>query len=36
MNPVIGIKKHKEQSRDRYFTREEITQFSTAIAEEKN
>ena len=36
VNPVIGIKKHQEQSRDRYLTREEIPQFFTAIAEEKN
>ncbi|KJV93279.1 phage integrase family protein [Rickettsia amblyommatis str. Darkwater] len=36
MNPVTGIKKHQEQSRDRYLTREEIPQFFTAIAEEKN
>ncbi|WP_245968986.1 site-specific integrase [Candidatus Rickettsia colombianensi] len=36
VNPVIGIKKHKEKSRDRYLTREEIPQFLTAIAEEKN
>ncbi len=36
VNPVIGIKKHKEQSRDRYLTREEIPRFFTAIAEEKN
>lgn len=36
VNPVIGIKKHKEQSRDRYLTREEIPRFFTAIAEETN
>ncbi|MDJ1258064.1 MAG: hypothetical protein MRQ07_05410 [Candidatus Midichloria sp.] len=28
--------RHREQSRDRYLTREEIPQFFTAIAEEKN
>ncbi|CEO17524.1 integrase [Rickettsia monacensis] len=32
VNPVIGIQKHKEQSRDRYLTREEIPQFFAAIA----
>ncbi|WP_347938772.1 tyrosine-type recombinase/integrase [Rickettsia oklahomensis] len=36
VNPVIGIKKHKEQSRDRYLTREEIPRFFTAISEEQN
>ncbi|KJV76532.1 phage integrase family protein [Rickettsia hoogstraalii str. RCCE3] len=36
INPVIGIKKHQEQSRDRYLTREEIPRFFTAIADEKN
>ncbi|HJD66159.1 MAG TPA: tyrosine-type recombinase/integrase [Rickettsia endosymbiont of Bembidion nr. Transversale] len=36
VNPVVGVKKHKEKSRDRYLTREEIPQFFTAIAEEKN
>lgn len=36
VNPVTGIKKHQEQSRDRYLTREEIPQFFTAIAEENN
>ncbi|EER21733.1 MULTISPECIES: tyrosine-type recombinase/integrase [spotted fever group] len=36
INPVIGIKKHKEQSRDRYLTREEIPRFFTAIADEQN
>ncbi|MCZ6903615.1 MAG: tyrosine-type recombinase/integrase [Rickettsia endosymbiont of Ixodes persulcatus] len=36
VNPVIGIQKHKEQSRDRYLTREEIPQFFAAIAEENN
>jgi len=36
INPVIGIKKHKEQSRDRYLTREEVPQFFTAISEEQN
>ncbi|MFP3120188.1 tyrosine-type recombinase/integrase [Rickettsia sp. R2] len=36
INPVIGIKKHKEQSRDRYLTREEIPRFFTAIAGEQN
>ncbi len=36
INPVIGIKKHKEQSRDKYLTREEIPRFFTAIADEQN
>lgn len=36
VNPVIGIKKHKEQSRDRYLTRDEIPRFFTAISEEQN
>ncbi|MCC8399737.1 MAG: tyrosine-type recombinase/integrase [Rickettsia endosymbiont of Platyusa sonomae] len=35
-NPVFGIKKHKEQSRDRYITKEEIPQFFQALEEEKN
>ncbi|MDR0329908.1 MAG: tyrosine-type recombinase/integrase [Rickettsia sp.] len=36
VNPVIGIKKHKEQSRDRYLTREELPIFFATLAEEKN
>ncbi|XVN40793.1 MAG: tyrosine-type recombinase/integrase [Rickettsia endosymbiont of Argas persicus] len=36
LNPVAGIKKHKEKSRDRYLIREEIPQFFAAVAEEKN
>ncbi len=36
VNPVIGITKHKEQSRYRYLTREEIPRFVAAVAKEKN
>ncbi|MDR0774174.1 MAG: tyrosine-type recombinase/integrase [Rickettsia sp.] len=36
VNPVVGIKKHKEQSRDRYLTREELPKFFVTLAEEKN
>lgn len=36
VNPVVGIKKHKEQSRDRYLTREESPKFFVVLAEEKN
>ncbi|WP_375318640.1 tyrosine-type recombinase/integrase [Candidatus Tisiphia endosymbiont of Oplodontha viridula] len=36
VNPVVGIKKHKEQSRDRYLTREELPKFFAVLAEEKN
>lgn len=36
VNPVIGIKKHKEQSRDRYLTREELPRFFGAVEEETN
>ncbi len=35
-NPVIGIKKHKEQSRDRYITTEEAPRFFQVLEEEKN
>lgn len=36
INPVIGIKKHKEQSRDRYLTREEVPRFFAALGKETN
>ncbi|EER22573.1 tyrosine-type recombinase/integrase [Rickettsia endosymbiont of Ixodes scapularis] len=35
-NPVTGLKKHKEQSRDRYITKEEAPQFFQALKEEQN
>lgn len=35
-NPVTGIRKHKEQSRDRYLTREELPRFFKVLAEEQN
>ncbi|MCC8371661.1 MAG: site-specific integrase [Rickettsia endosymbiont of Pseudomimeciton antennatum] len=35
-NPVFGIKKHKEQSRDRYITKEEMPRFFQALEKEKN
>ncbi|UCM85576.1 MAG: tyrosine-type recombinase/integrase [Rickettsia endosymbiont of Culicoides impunctatus] len=36
INPVVGIKKHKEHSRDRYLTREELPKFFVVLSEEKN
>ncbi len=36
INPVSGIKKHKERSRDRYITREELPRFFQALNQEKN
>ncbi|WP_375327196.1 tyrosine-type recombinase/integrase [Candidatus Tisiphia endosymbiont of Nemotelus uliginosus] len=35
-NPVTGIKQHKEQSRDRYITKEEAPRFFQALEEETN
>ena len=35
-NPVLGIKKHKEKSRDRYLLREEMPKFFEALSEEEN
>ncbi|MDN3029955.1 MAG: tyrosine-type recombinase/integrase [Candidatus Tisiphia sp.] len=36
LNPAVGIKKHKEESRDRYLMREELPGFFQALKEEKN
>ena len=35
-NPAIGITKHKQKSRDRYLTKEEMPHFFQALHEEKN
>lgn len=35
-NPVIGIKKYKEKSRDRFMDGDEIKRFFTALAEDPN
>ncbi|WP_375327170.1 tyrosine-type recombinase/integrase [Candidatus Tisiphia endosymbiont of Nemotelus uliginosus] len=35
-NPITGIKKHKEQSRDRYITKEEAPRFFQTLEEETN
>ncbi|WP_250311975.1 MULTISPECIES: tyrosine-type recombinase/integrase [Rickettsieae] len=36
LNPAVGIKKHKEESRDRYLMREELSGFFQGLKEEKN